>query len=191
MGSNHRHAAYEAAALTAELRRRGSLGTMLHSRPEKNAQQGFHLPLDESRQRGNNHGMKLAMARLLVLACSLQLTLPSGWCCRLPASELSQDADEQASNGKTCCACCPETSASHAQPDEESPSPPSPIKDCCCKPFQALLVKDSPKPPSPTLAFVEVPVVALQAGSNDNARMVAVDLHPRISLHLLNSVWLC
>src|SRR5271165_1091228 len=79
--------------------------------------------------------MHSRLVRCLVLACSLNLVLPAGWCCIFEsvASEHTEDLD--AAECPTCCGHCDSASRpespNHSEPSAPAPKPTAPV-ECPC-----------------------------------------------------------
>src|SRR5262245_40479979 len=68
--------------------------------------------------------MSRLVMRLLVLATSLLLALPPGWCATLPSHRTAPPPPK----ASCCCSCKPTASSEHPNP---KPTPPPPVKTCC------------------------------------------------------------
>src|ERR1035441_7061012 len=97
--------------------------------------------------------MKSRILRTLVLACSLTLALPQGWCClfAIQTTELAGTCSKAGSSG----CCCPCTTARPSQ-SEKSPAKPVPIRNCPCADRNATLTASSVENVDADASFVAI-----------------------------------
>jgi hypothetical protein len=148
--------------------------------------------------------MNNRILRFLVLACSVTLALPHGWCCIFAAQKFEkQTARSEAVHGSTggegsgSC-CCPGTTPQTSQPSsssDSSPSAPSPIPfHCPCTERNATSLKNAVEKFGADFAFVAIlPINDILL--NETVKVVEVvacfDFSPPRSLHVLHCRWLC
>jgi hypothetical protein len=125
------------------------------------------------------------LLRSLVLACSLTLALPPGWCCIFQAAQAD---DEPAPVG-----CC--KSASHQAPkpqDDNEPPQPSHGSDCPCADRATTPVSKIDQLDRDVALPADVVAldgdVLLTSTRGDSAPALIV---PPERLHLLQCCWLC
>jgi hypothetical protein len=127
--------------------------------------------------------------RFAVLACSLPLALPQGWCCLL-AIELSRFTSEVSAKPASCCACADKEETTTAPAEKPTRLPPG--KCPCDDRHTVLLEKSSVEKPDLDFAFV-LPVgedlIAIFTGVE--AEAVCVRHPPTFRLHVFECVWLC
>src|SRR5262249_29997364 len=131
--------------------------------------------------------------RCLLLACSLTLVLPGGWCCML-ASLPAKGSDSRAAPSfpGTCC-CDTARTASSSNTPIDPPRVPLPPGRCPCS------GRFSKLPDGPTVIALDLslptalPPVLLSCAPSGEALAVSDILFPSFDppLHLLNCVWLC
>jgi hypothetical protein len=131
--------------------------------------------------------MRNGVVSSLVLAASLVLVLPHGWCCILvrTARAGSQPAP------KTQHSCCCRTPISKPVPANQGPLP---AKPCPCDDRQTVMASFAPleKPKAqPTFATVE-PSFDLLALAASNSVQAYSPVHPSSPpVHVIDCVWLC
>jgi hypothetical protein len=132
--------------------------------------------------------MRSLRLRILLLAFSLPLVLPVGWCCMV-ATAFTQADDPRQQSPPPTCSCCP----SHVPHAPAKPKPRQlPPEKCPCL-WEAAKAPDSPTPPHPDAAISVEAVPADPARALPGfPRSVRLDLPPpEPHLHLLLCVWLC
>lgn len=134
--------------------------------------------------------MTALLTRSLVLASSLVLALPQGWCCyvSLMACCVAPSVEKVASAPAKSCCC-------HAEDSEPAtpavPGPAQPLKSCCCEHVPVvppvkmfadldLTVSDLPVPEPSQLAALTTALAAVE-------RIVL----PSRPVHVLQCLWLC
>ena len=138
--------------------------------------------------------MKSCLVRSLVLACSLPLALPQGWCCLFampPLQSATTGADKAHVPVKTneCCPCCQRDPA----PDSESPSPAKPAVPqksvCYCPPQHATLLTSVSLEQVDTGLFIVLPLLECTLPPITLTESVIGFSFP--PCHVLHCVWLC
>jgi hypothetical protein len=135
--------------------------------------------------------MRNRALRSLVLACSLLLVLPQGWCCMLASQMATTTATATPIpvSARGCCDCCKQDTQS--KPQSDKPFAP-PASSCCCSDQQALPASVvSIEQPDAGLIFVAVlPLLdsLLPLGSVIGD---AVFHPPAYQRHVFKCVWLC
>lgn len=143
--------------------------------------------------------------RSLVLACSLLLALPQGWCCmfaccpQVKATTSTATAETKDIPGDVggCCGNCPhQSNPSHGSTDKPTPAkkPSAPTNSVCsCADRHATLPAASPVEQVDTGLVLFLPPLAIVApGVGHRAGFMGTDTPPPTRpLHVLNCVWLC
>ena len=116
----------------------------------------------------------------LVLASSLILVLPRGWCCIFAA------LGAKAAPAKRCC-CQPEAPA-----DPSTPSQPRPVKSCPCGERSTIAPPQPGLPSADLLPYVGTTDLAprLHVVCSFACPLSSWLIHPP-PLRVLNCVWLC
>ncbi|HMP02467.1 MAG TPA: hypothetical protein PKC45_08220 [Gemmatales bacterium] len=130
------------------------------------------------------------VVRSLVLACSLLVALPQGWCCLFAFHQAKATASTTTGE---CCPCCPTHSAPNdGQTPAKNPTVPGSFT-CCCADRHATAPETSSVKPLDTGAALALPLDADSPRLGDQLAVVEwTDLPPPTPhLHLLNCVWLC
>src|SRR5262249_13655812 len=102
--------------------------------------------------------------RSLVLAYSLTLALPQGWCCLFAVQPEKQAAPPERGTTRHCCRCTAPQPA-EAKPVAPSPSEPpaAPVQPCPCTDRNTTLPTSAVEKMDADLSLVAVlPVVALR-----------------------------
>jgi hypothetical protein len=129
-----------------------------------------------------------ASLRTLMLACSLLLALPPGWCCMVRAGVPTPAAEKAAPHHCPCCPC-----QGTAKPKAPEPHPlPLPPAQCPCDGRQAT-APDATKASGDNLTLAAPPpVIDLVPTFSVDGDIVALPFFPsHVSLQLLHRVWLC
>jgi hypothetical protein len=133
--------------------------------------------------------MRRRFTRYLVLACSLLLALPPGWCCLLEAHTFGEIGKKRL---RTCAACCCKDTAkgSETAPDPSAPRPPR----CPCDDRNST----SPDSAAGKSAGAAVLPIAFGAAGlrpltpvGDGLPLLSFPAGLDTSLHLLHCIWLC
>lgn len=132
----------------------------------------------------------MSAVRFLVLACSVLLALPPGWCCYFP---ICRPSAENASAGtdqvRTCC-----KHHAHPSPSNQEPEPKQPF-NCPCDERLSTPVEHSqawaldlslPTFVAPVATIPEL-ITNRYAGFLGETSSLAAEP----PLHLLNCLWLC
>lgn len=134
--------------------------------------------------------MNSRFLRTLVLAFSLTLALPQGWCCMF-AVQTTEKAGSCPMAGSPGC-CCP---CANPQPgkSKDSPAKPVPVQNCPCTERNATITASSAEQVDIDLGFVAVLAVIDFARYEVGAvEEVACRVYaPPRSLHVLHCLWLC
>jgi len=130
-----------------------------------------------------------SLAHFLVLACSLLLALPPGWCCYFPGSRTP--------SGKACAgtdsvrSCC---SKYQAHPSNQEPEPQQPFNCPCDERLSTPLEHSQACTLDLSLPSVLAPIATVPEHiANLHVGFVG-DTSPLAAeppLHLLNCLWLC
>jgi hypothetical protein len=136
--------------------------------------------------------------RVLVLACSLFLALPPGWCCmvagqttKAPTTTSTSDTAKAPVNTEKCCRCCRPNSDSNPSPTDK---PSAPSKSFC--PFSdrhAILPYPSIVEKVHTAGFVAIlsPLACLPPATPIEGLVRSTHYSPPHQRHVLKCVWLC
>ena len=141
--------------------------------------------------------MRSRVVRSLVVACSLLLALPKGWCCMIaaqPQPPTAASTPTAPADAELCCPCCRHqtpTSSPDRQPTQKSPTDSHGV--CCCADRHATIPLSFSVEQSDTGFFTLLPVLGgVPACDALTDGMVVSDLPPPTSqLHVLHCVWLC
>ncbi|HMF10755.1 MAG TPA: hypothetical protein VKE94_00565 [Gemmataceae bacterium] len=134
--------------------------------------------------------MRTLLARTLLVACSVSLALPPGWCC-LYATGARADKQQAASVERPCRGCCHKRPAPPSEPARPAPQR---LPVCCCCPVNARTVPPASQKTTDTpvrLATHERPAVVAPALRDDDDRPVNPPYFTSTPLHVLRCVWLC
>ncbi len=133
--------------------------------------------------------MGSTILKSLVLASSLILALPPGWCniVSLPTISSGDEAPKK-DHGGCCDLChCPDR-------DKPAPEPPQPVSPsrCCCYELDWL------KPPLPVSTEADHAPVAIISFADAFGAAPRLWFHPDLAIHvpspphrILHCVWLC
>lgn len=126
-------------------------------------------------------------ARFLVLACSLVVALPHGWCCVLAGqlTKVTAGTTERQTGG------VPRVSATHKPAQQHSPT--NVPNECPCADRQTVLTH------GPSIAKCDaVPVAILPMHDHTPAVLIGLDAEavcvvhpPTYHLHVFKCVWRC
>ncbi|HTU93341.1 MAG TPA: hypothetical protein VMF69_24890 [Gemmataceae bacterium] len=141
--------------------------------------------------------MRKRVVRSLVLACSLLLALPQGWCCLLAmqtakAATTTVSETTAPANTRGCCPCCPRNADRDRNPAGK-PSEPEKSTCFCCPDRDATLPSTSSIERVDTGFIVIVPpldVIFPSVALLDGVAGSTFYL-PAHQLHVLKCVWLC
>jgi hypothetical protein len=132
--------------------------------------------------------------RSLVLAYSLTLALPQGWCCLFAVQPQKHPAARHEQGMARCC--CPSTAPQPGDPNRDpSPSdaPSAPVRHCPCTDRNTTLPKSAVEKIDTDLGLVAVlPVVAPHVEPSGVVELAACPSGPPPRpLHVLHCQWLC
>jgi hypothetical protein len=148
--------------------------------------------------------MRHGVVRSLVLACSLPLALPQGWCClfaaqvaKPPTTAAKQAATAAPVKTDGCCPRCRHNTDANPKPDHQPPrdhKPSAPPKCICsCSDRDATLPSKAAVEPGVTGLVLFVPPLDSVAPSVAPTEHVVGSPHapPGPQLHVIKCVWLC
>ena len=132
--------------------------------------------------------MRSVFVRTLILACSLPLAFPLGWCCMASAWVVRHDAGSETSCPRICCGHCTAPSTSKTPPSAPAPLPPG---KCPCDERHAT-APDAPKVIGGDLfVLAPLPVIDLVPAQVEcDTDFSPIFISDR-SFQLLHCVWLC
>jgi len=135
--------------------------------------------------------------RVLVLACSLLLALPPGWCCmfacqptKAPTKTFPGDTATSPVNTEECCRCCRPNRDSNPIPTDK---PSAPSKNLCpCSDRHAILPYSS-FVEQVHIGFVAIlsPLACLPPATLIEGLVRSTHYPPTHQRHVLKCVWLC
>jgi hypothetical protein len=137
-------------------------------------------------------GMGTGVARALVLACSLVVALPQGWCCVFADCFAAQTTQTTVPPVSACCHCCEQKPPPSPSPVEQ-PSAPCPSRCLCTDRHAVLGQKQSVDQPELEIGFVAIlhPLVIDQRLGSEVNGFVSVVHPPTNRLHVSKCLWLC
>jgi hypothetical protein len=126
----------------------------------------------------------------LVLACSLLLALPPGWCCYFPGGRTySENACAGTVNVRSCC-----KNQAHPAPSNQEPEPKQPFNCPCDERLSTPLEHSQACALDIALPTLVAPVAAIPALLGNRCVGFVGATSSRAGeppLHLLNCLWLC
>lgn len=141
--------------------------------------------------------MSSRVLRVLVLACSLTLALPQGWCCLFavqPARQAKQAGPCPRHGTPRCCCPCSAPLPSKSNPDPSPSEPtPAPIRHCPCTDRNTTPPKSAVEKIDADLGLVSF----LPADGPQDQQAGVVEFAdqpgcpPPHALHVLHCQWLC
>jgi len=139
--------------------------------------------------------MRLRVVRCLVLACSLNLVLPAGWCCIFEPVASQQKENADAPQCPTCCghckSACRAESPNHTETPAPAPKPTAPVECPCTWRYTTAPKTVTPINCDLCLSITEIvfdikPSVVGPIGPSDAAFSLSSP-----SLQTLHCNWLC
>ena len=139
--------------------------------------------------------MRSRILRTLMLACSLTLALPQGWCCLFAIQSTEKVATETGpicSKAGTSGCCCP-CSTPQPRKSDKSPAKPVPVQNCPCTERIATVTTSPVEKADVDLGFVAIlPDLALPYHEVGVVESVGRSVYaPPRSLHIMHCLWLC
>jgi hypothetical protein len=127
------------------------------------------------------------VARILVLACSLTLAFPQGWCCVFAGQLARLTASATPAKPGDCCECRHQPSVPSDKPNHLPPD------RCPCSDRQTVLAQQAPA----DHGHADLAIVALASPdlsptlAGIDAESVCVVHPPTKQLHVFKCVWRC
>jgi hypothetical protein len=131
--------------------------------------------------------MSNRVLRSLVLACSLLLAAPQGWCCLFAVAPARAETPTAPGNPDGNCPCCP----TNNQGQNPTNTPDTPTTSACpCDQRQTTLPAPTSLEQGQTVSFLRPPDAAPPSITRlERACFTIPPPSPR--LHVLECVWLC